>query len=109
VTSGWLKNRAGPLCSAAVSHSRAPENAGSVLGGTARSARVTGPPSTSRIGTSMASAMCWIMCTLNSTGPYRARPLLVTISSGAQPASHDAVRVHGHASPRRISRRTPAA
>ncbi len=36
--------------------------------GSARNARLTGPPNTSRIGTSIDSSMCAAMCMLNIAG-----------------------------------------
>lgn len=69
--------------------------------GIARSAIVTGAPSTSRIGTSIDNSMCATMCTLNIAGMYRPSPEDVVISSVAQPSSHATVRPAGHASPRR--------
>ena len=57
-----------PLCSAARSHSRGPGGSPSPAAGSARSASVTGAPSTSRIGTSIDSSMCAAMCMLNIAG-----------------------------------------
>ena len=76
--------------------------------GSARSASVTGAPSTSRIGVSIDSSMCAAMCMLNIAGMYRPTPDDVANSSTAQPSSQATVRPVGHASPRRRSRRTPA-
>ncbi len=76
--------------------------------GSARSASVTGAPSTSRIGVSIDNSMWAVMCMLNIAGMYRPRPDDVVNSSTAQPSSQATVRPTGHRSPRRRSRITPA-
>ncbi len=56
------------LCSSLRSSSRGPVEPRPATG-SARSARVTGAPSSSRIGDSMEITMCCTMCTLNMTMP----------------------------------------
>ena len=50
-------------------HSRGPGSSPGRADGSARSARVTGAPSTSSTGTNMFSVMCSPMCTLNIADP----------------------------------------
>ena len=64
---GWATTRTNLLCRIVVSHSRGPRSPLRAAGLSARSARVTGAPSTRKIGTSMDSVMCSAMCALNST------------------------------------------
>ncbi len=90
------------------SHSRGPVRCGAVAGRIARSARVTGAPSTSGIGASMLSSMCWLMCTLSRTGPYSPSPLDVATTTTSRPASQAMVRPSGQGAPRARSRRRPA-
>ncbi|CNH68762.1 Uncharacterised protein [Mycobacterium tuberculosis] len=67
-TIGLVRIRETRLCSAASSHSRMPGGSSRRAAGRARNAKLTGAPSTSRIGTSMESPMCATMCMLNIAG-----------------------------------------
>ena len=63
-----MKNVDTRLCSAASSHSRGPGGRSLPAVGNARSARVTGAPSTSSTGTNIDNIMCAAMCMLNMAG-----------------------------------------
>ncbi len=69
VNAGCEITRTYRLCSSATSSSRGPRGRPLPAGRRARSARVIGAPSSSRIGTSIDSTMCCIMWALNSTMP----------------------------------------
>ena len=56
-TTGLVRNLDTLLCRAASSHSRIPGGSSRPAAGNARNARPTGPPNTSRIGTSIDSSM----------------------------------------------------
>ena len=64
-TIGCVMNRTNRLCIAETMSSRSPGTCSRPAAGSARRARVTGPPSTSRIGAIMPSTMCAIMCIEN--------------------------------------------
>ena len=67
-TIGLVRTRDTRLCNAASSHSRGPGGSSPPAAGSARSASVTGAPSTSSTGTSIDSSMCAAMCMLNIAG-----------------------------------------
>ena len=52
-------------------------------------------------GTIIIIAMCWIMCASKRNLPQAAAPPFITRAKARQPARKQAVRIHGHTSPRR--------
>src|SRR5918998_1747425 len=92
---GWVEIRMIQEWVNACSHSRGPGGLPAPAGGSARSAKVTGPPSTSRIGASIDSSMCTPMCTLNIAIEYRPMPDDVATRMVAQPVSQATVRPTG--------------
>lgn len=69
---------------------------------------MTGAPSSSGIGASIESVMCWTMWMLSSSMPYPPIPVAVIANTSSSPSANAKVRPIGHASPRRRSRITPA-
>lgn len=96
------------LFSIAVSHSRGPRSPRIRAGLSARSASVTGAPTTRKIGVSMFSTMCCAMCTLNRIGAYLATPVWVTATMVRSPRNQETVRAVDQESPRLRSRTTAA-
>ena len=70
------------------------------------SARPRPLPTTRSTGTSVASNMCWPMCTLKTAAAYAPMPELVATSSTRHPASQNAARPTGQGTPPRRSLRT---
>ncbi len=101
VSGGKVSTFATRECRTASSHRRGRR-------GSVRSARVIGAPSAIANGTTIASTMCWTMCTDSNVSSYTARPETVARVALPMPTpTNDRVRPTGQWSPRRCSRTTP--